>query len=321
MTTKRSKNSLSTNPCARRWCITDNSIGDKDPEKWSDTFDDNVKYAVWQLEKAKTGHLHIQAYLKFVKPIRISGIHKILPGVHCEMSKADDQKNITYCTKVMCDKDPTFHTQVKGPFFHGECDSQGKRRDLDELADLLHAGKTTDEIAEEQTASYIRYHKGIQATHQALQRKKAKTFRQVSVTVYWGETGTGKTRRCHEEAPGLFTPDLAGNTLWWDGYMGEDTVLFDDFYGQVKISQMLRLLDGYNLPIPIKGGYTSANWTRVFITSNVHPDQWYTSESIPESVRSAFRRRIGRIVEISNGGAASPVSHAQDIDMYMPPTY
>lgn len=302
-----SKNAQSTNPCARRWCITDNTVTEAtDPEKWSDHFDDNVKYAVWQLEKAATGKLHIQAYLKFVKPIRISGIQKILPGVHCEMAKGTDEQCIKYCSKE--------DSKVTGPFFHGECDSQGKRRDLDELADLLHSGKTTDEIAEQQTASYIRYHKGIQATHQALQRKKAKTFRQVSVTVYWGETGTGKTRRCHEEAPGLFTPDLAGNTLWWDGYMGEDTVLFDDFYGQVKISQMLRLLDGYNLPIPIKGGYTSANWTRVFITSNVHPDQWYTSESIPESVRSAFRRRIGSIVEIPNGGAASPVSHAQDLD-------
>lgn len=300
-----SKNSQSSNPCARRWCITDNTVTETtDPEKWSEHFDENVKYAVWQLEKAATGKLHIQAYLKFVKPVRISGVQKLLPGVHCEMAKGTDEQCIKYCSKE--------DSKVSGPFFHGECDSQGKRRDLDELADLLHAGKTTDEIAEEQTASYIRYHKGIQAAHQALQRKKTKTFREVTVTVYWGETGTGKTRRCHDQASDLFAPDIGANSLWWDGYMGEDAILFDDFYGQIKISHMLRLLDGYNLAIPIKGGYTSANWTRVYITSNVHPDEWYKSESIPESVRAAFRRRISNIIPVSGYRTPSPMMDSPD---------
>lgn len=301
-----SKNAQSTNPCARRWCITDNTVTEAtDPEKWSDHFDENVKYAVWQLEKAETGKLHIQAYLKFHKPIRISGIQKILPGVHCEMAKGNDEQCIKYCSKE--------ESKVKGPFFHGECDSQGKRRDLDELADLIHAGKTTDEIAEEQTASYIRYHRGIQAAHQAIQRKKAKTWRDVEVIVYWGKPGTGKTRRCWSEEPNLYAPGLSNTGLWWDGYMGESAILLDDFYGQYKMADMLRILDGYPLPIPVRGTQTNALWTKVFITSNVHPDEWYTKSDIPEIVRSAFRRRLRRIVEISDT-AASPVTFAQDVD-------
>lgn len=300
-----SKNALSKNPSSRRWCITDNTIGDKDPENWSDTFNDNVKYAVWQLEISKTGHLHIQAYLKFHKPCRISAVHKILPGVHCEIPVKGDEENISYCTKVMCRKEPTFKTQVKGPFFHGECDSQGQRRDLDELSDLLHAGKSTDEIAYEQTAAFIRYNKGIQAAHQALTRKKAKTWRNVQVIVYWGPPGTGKTRRCWSEEPDLFAPGLSNTGLWWDGYMGESAILLDDFYGQYKMADMLRILDGHPLAIPIKGGQVNALWTKVFITSNVHPDNWYSKADIPDDVRLAFERRIRSIIRVS---AASPMN-------------
>jgi len=252
-----SKNAQSTNPCARRWCITDNTVTEAtDPEKWSDHFDDNVKYAVWQLEKAATGKLHIQAYLKFVKPIRISGIQKILPGVHCEMAKGTDEQCIKYCSKE--------DSKVTGPFFHGECDSQGKRRDLDELADLLHSGKTTDEIAEQQTASYIRYHKGIQATHQALQRKKAKTFRHVSVTVYWGETGTGKTRRAWEFGLTYGGQDsvwISNGTLqWFDGYDGQSVAIFDDFRSKgTSFNFLLRVTDRYPLSVPYKGGLVNSS--------------------------------------------------------------
>lgn len=70
-------------------------------------------------------------------------------------------------------------------------------------------------------------------------------------------------------------------------------ILFDDFYGQIKLGVMLRLLDHYICRLPVKGAFSYANWTTVYITSNVHPDDLYPDA--PERARQAFRRRITSI--------------------------
>ncbi len=79
---------------------------------------------------------------------------------------------------------------------------------------------------------------------------------------------------------------------WWDGYTSQSVIIFDDFYGQIKISYMLRLLDRYPLRLPIKGGFTWARWTHVFITSNEEPENWWAGAQIPDVVRAALDRRI-----------------------------
>ena len=52
---------------------------------------------------------------------------------------------------------------------------------------------------------------------------------------------------------------------------------------------MLNLLDGYRLRLPIKGGFTYAAWTKIFITSNQISEP-YSMASIEH--KAAFDRRI-----------------------------
>jgi len=50
--------------------------------------------------------------------------------------------------------------------------------------------------------------------------------------------------------------------------------------------------------LPVKGGFTYARWTKVYLTSNTHPDDWY-GETVPIAVKGAIRRRISKVEHFS----------------------
>lgn len=128
------------------------------------------------------------------------------------------------------------------------------------------------------------------------QRDRAKVFRDLTVQIYWGATGTGKTRTATEEFPDNFLISKDTQTVWFDGYSGESVLIWDDFHwDDVKIQFLLRLLDGYALRLPVKGSFTWAQYRRVIITSNIPPQLWY-DQADPAHV-AALKRRITEIRE------------------------
>lgn len=116
-----------------------------------------------------------------------------------------------------------------------------------------------------------------------------------SVIVYWGRTGSGKTRSVTENSNELWV--YPGNG-WFDGYDGQEQVLFDDFSGsEFKISYLLKLLDRYPMQVPIKGDF--AHWVpqEIYITSNLDPDMWFPNAH-SEHV-AALRRRFTNVVHFN----------------------
>ena len=85
---------------------------------------------------------------------------------------------------------------------------------------------------------------------------------------------------------------INGN-IWFDNYTGQEDILLDDFYGWIKYHTLLQLLDGYLCNYQLKGSTVWKNWSRVFITSNKDPSEWYNR---PEW--DALRRRITTIEHI-----------------------
>lgn len=66
---------------------------------------------------------------------------------------------------------------------------------------------------------------------------------------------------------------------WFDGYTGQNIVLFDDFdSGQCSYRLLLKLLDRYPLSVQVKGGCVNWRPRIVYITSNRDPSMWYTEE-------------------------------------------
>jgi hypothetical protein len=85
---------------------------------------DKIKYAIWQLESAPTtGHLHIQGYIEFNQPLRISQIKSLFPaGIEVDIrsrqgSGHDRRWAIAYCSPSKhTDKTEADISYVAGPW-------------------------------------------------------------------------------------------------------------------------------------------------------------------------------------------------------------
>lgn len=151
------------------------------------------------------------------------------------------------------------------------------------------------EVAEEFPCVHGKYHRGLNQYRCLLAESKSKDFRHLQVRVYWGDAGTGKTRKAVADNSDYYILNQPDNALWWDGYEGQTHLIIDDFQGWVKYRFFLKVLDGYQLRLPVKGSFTYAFWTLITITSNKAPAEWYAVGMTPE-----LRRRINEVTHFDS---------------------
>lgn len=116
------------------------------------------------------------------------------------------------------------------------------------------------------------------------------------VYVYHGRTGAGKSRRAWEEA-GLTSYPKDPNTKFWDGYAGHECVVIDEFRGAISISHLLRWLDRYPVIVEIKGSSCVLKAKKIWITSNLSPDEWYPD--LDSETKMALRRRFTSVIHFN----------------------
>ncbi len=263
----------------RHWCFT--SFLEVLPV----VFDkDVVRYCLYQREiSPETKRKHYQGYIEFFDCRTKGQVKKVLGECHLEARKGSRTEARNYCRKK---KSAIPNTLFE--FGTWREDVTRKRK----LSDLLKTNITLDDLIENTPHFYVMYHRGLEKLYAFRKAKQAKKFRNVVVEVLIGPTGSGKTRRAAGEADHFFVP--CSDRLWFDGYRGERTLILDDFYGNIKYSLLLRILDGYELQLPIKGGFIWAGWTKVIITSNAEPGDWYKKGFTP-----ALARRITNIEHLS----------------------
>lgn len=254
---------------------------------------DGVKYTICQLEECpETGRTHLQGYTELTAAKRFTFIKKMLddPTAHVEKRKGSRDQARNYCSKL--------ETKLEGPWECGTWSKgQGERTDLESAAITLLETKSLVSLADSHPVAYIKYSKGFQNLLYLKHKQDSKTWRQLEVKVYWGKAGSGKTRTAIELQEDYFILDKQSETLWFDGYDGEDHLIVDDFYGWIKFGHWLRLCDGNQLRCATKGGFAWANWTKVTFTSNKHPDTWYDQSKLVDYQIDAFNRRIHEIKE------------------------
>lgn len=247
--------------------------------------DDKVRYAVWQREVGAEGTPHLQGYMEFHRNQAFSACKKILPTAHWEPRQGTRDQARAYAMKE--------ETREEGPWELGTWETeQGKRSDLEAVAERLKQGATLREIAEEHPAQFIQFHKGFAALKSAIaQPRQWKT----NVIVRWGEPGSGKTKWVYDnfDIDQIYVKPPGD---WYDGYDGQPVVLIDDFYGDLKYTELLRLLDRYPMTVPVKGGFV--NWAprTIVITSNAPPEEWY--KKIND--KRALLRRIEEVVKVGD---------------------
>lgn len=110
-----------------------------------------------------------------------------------------------------------------------------------------------------------------------------------TVYVFWGDTGTGKSRRAWDEA-GLSAYPKSPSTKFWDGYQDQKHVVIDEFRGDIGISHMLRWLDRYPVLVETKGSGIVLSASTIWITSNISPSNWYPT--LDADTTAALLRRL-----------------------------
>lgn len=269
----------------RNFCWTLNNYTEENISDIKTFADELCSYMVVGKEVGDSGTPHLQGYAELKKQTMWTKLKSLLPrGTHIEKRKGTAKQAADYCKK---DGDFKEIGTMKHP---------GKRNDLDALHADVKKGHSLATLYENHFGPMLRYHKGVEK-YMALNNKKE--FQEVKVYVLWGVAGSGKTRAAYERFPDLYKlpkPTSNGSAVWFDGYSGERELLIDDFYGGIKYSYLLELLDGYPMLLPVKGSHVSKNWDTVVITSNSHPRDWYKTLGYP----LALQRRILEITHFDD---------------------
>lgn len=233
-----------------------------------------------------------QGYIEFTKKKRPSWLkNNVSKKAHFEPRRGTAEQARDYCRKD--------ESRVSGPY---ECGTwapttPGQRTDLEAAIDTLKRDGLK-RVAEEHPELLLKYSRGFQtlALFTAPRRRHPPT-----VSLYYGKTGTGKTRAAYDEYPDLYRKP-PGHT-WFDGYSNEECLLLDDFSGaasKTRLDYLLQLLDRYPIQLEVKGGHCQLLATTIIVTTNIHPCQWYDYSNRQEHL-AALARRFHRVYTFVDG--------------------
>ncbi len=251
----------------KNWCFT----GYKMDTDWKSIYEKNlekIRYLIVQKESGlENNKSHWQGYTQLFNSTRLTGVKTLFGD---DTLHLEGRKGTSYQAKKYCMKE---NTRIEKYIEFGKHTTQGKRTEIDDCIQMLTDGASWCDIIDEHPGTFVRYNKGLEKVKFILDKPKG--MRKIQTKVYWGKSRTGKTYRVFDKHPDVYRVQYS---KWFCGYEGQDTILLDDFYGQIPYSEMLHLLDGYRLMLQTKGGQCYAGWTKVYITSNKHPSEWYNTD-------------------------------------------
>ncbi len=242
----------------------------------------NVRYICGQLEKE--AHLHFQGYIQLFKVQRLSWMKSnISKTAHFEKQAARDNVQAQAYTRKQ-------RTRVAPWKEFGEfAAGRGSRTDIVALYELAKSDLPLIRIAALMPKEYMKYYKAVQHVRHLPAMEVPWIRNDLKVTVLYGPPGTGKTHWAYEKDPNLYAIPV-GKDLWWDNYIGQDTVLMDDFSGQARLVDLLRILDKYPVMVPVKGTFVYLHCIHIIITTNVPVEDWYDYSKRKDSEIALMRR-------------------------------
>ncbi len=246
---------------SRWWVFTVNNYTASDYEQLK-SLEYDVDYLCYGHEVSKTLTKHLQGYVELLRPQRFSWLKKKLGRAYIASRRGSRTQARDYCFKE-CTKPYEYGTWTP--------DKQGQRNDLVSMKRKIDEGSSMEDLYEHHFSSMLRYGRGMKE-YMLLKNKKRK---RLSVECHWtyGASGSGKSRYWREKYPDAY---IKSNNKWWDGYDGEETVIWDDFDHpkEVKYASLLQWTDRYRTTGENKCGTVALNFRRIIFTS-VHPPHQY----------------------------------------------
>lgn len=251
-------------------------------------------------EVGEKGTYHTHVFIACSNAVRFSTIKNAFEGAHIECANGTSHQNRDYIRKEgKWEKDKKKETNLIDTFEEfGEMpiERPGTRNDLHDLYDMIKAGMSNYDILE-QNPEYMMNIEKIERARQIVREEKYKnTFRLLEVTYLWGATQTGKTRGVMEHYGYENVYRVTDYSHPFDGYKGQEIVVFEEFRSSLKIADMLNYLDGYPLELPCRYANKTACYTKVYIITNLPIEAQYLEiQSMHPLTWQAFLRRINHI--------------------------
>jgi len=266
------------NTRARHWFFTINNPTDEDTHALQ-TYDE-LSYALWQTEAGENNTIHLQGMFGTKKQLRFNNVKNLFPRAHLEVTR-NTGAAIHYVTKQ--------RTRVSGPFIRGTLpkQTQGKRTDLNKVKEAILAGASMKDLSLDHFEPTLKYFRGMQSI--VMLHQKGRDF-VTKVYIFWGPTGSGKTLAATTFPNPYKVHSISkGGQLWFDGYdpSTHETVIFDDYYGGIRWTELLQITDRYPHPVQSKGGMLQFRAKYIVFTSNNRPESWY-----PKMDFEPFKRRL-----------------------------
>lgn len=222
----------------------------------------------------ETGYRHYQVVVAFNKKVSLTGVKSVF-GSNCHGELSRSEAAVAYC----CKED----TRVGDPFEFGvKPIRRNSAVDWESVWSAAKSGDIEDVPASIRVQNYhaLRTIRSDYAVCPALER---------TVHVFWGSTGTGKSRRAWDEA-GIGGYPKDPKSKFWDGYRGQKNVVIDEFRGTIDVAHILRWFDRYPVFVELKGSSRPLLATSIWITSNLDPRLWYPD--LDTETYAALLRRL-----------------------------
>lgn len=228
-----------------------------------------------QLEAGERGgYLHWQIVVAFVKKKSLAGVRSLFGPFNAELTRSSSADEYVWKED----------TRVEGTQFEFGIKpiQRNSKIDWERVWTNAQSGNLMEIPAHVRVQSY--------RTLRQIESDFAEPLGMVRTCyVYWGRTGTGKSRQAWDLA-GVGSYPKDPRTKFWCGYKGQENAIIDEFCGGIDISHMLRWLDRYPVIVEVKGGSRNLNVTSYWITSNIDPRNWYPDAQ--EEQKQALMRRL-----------------------------
>lgn len=260
---------------SRTWEITLNNPTEEELAFFSRV---EVSRILISQEVGDSGTPHLQGRVTWKRAYTWSALHKLAERVWWSPTKAKSDWN--YALKV-------------GSVIFREEDNrqQGARTDLYSLKDQILTGKkSVNEIVETDPVAFHQYGRTLERLETIYRNKTIRT-EMTGCVWYWGPTGVGKSHIAFQN----YSPETHYNWTndrgWWDGYAQQETVIMNDFRGEIEYAKMLKLIDKFPETV-IRRGKEPINFTskRIIVTSSKPPEEIYRRREFEDKIEQLMDR-------------------------------
>lgn len=279
----------------RDWCWTLNNPTESERSTLGGLVDvpRGIQFLIFQEERGENGTLHFQGYLECATTHNINWLkNNFNSRAHFEPRRGSQKQAIDYCKKDDTYVEGGLRIQVGEP--HGLAAAELRQRCCDDLDEIRAGKKRLTECDSKVLMQSGFFHAAVHFTGTTLGPNRQQKMQIITII---GASGIGKSWAAYAiGGDAIITYKRNG---FFAGAQSEgDVLLFDEFTGNLPLADFLGYTDGFPNHLPVKGSHYPARYTKVFITSNVMPEHWWSKKDDEINLKregelECLYRRIG----------------------------